>query len=178
MLASQPPRTQTGHRNESSCSGQTSGSLRLLGPCRGEFVPQAAECLECGTLRAVSYRRIVDGTASLCWACTFGIRPNEPHRVYLIRVPRLGVYKVGLTHARHDRRLFDHELEGGIVVDTVTVTDRAAARVLERRILDEYAPWRAAEVGPTEFPQGGWTETWLDVEDAPRCDLEAMASAP
>lgn len=152
--------------------------LRLLGPCRGEFVPQACECLTCGSRRAVSFRQLVDGTAPLCWSCTYGIRPDEPHRVYLVRFAALGVLKVGLTHARHDRRLGQHEIEGGEVVQVVTVPDRAAARSVERSVLAVYEPWRSA-VGPLEFPQGGWTETWIDDPSAPECDLEGfLGQAP
>lgn len=149
--------------------------LRLLAPCRGEFVPQPAECLKCGTMRTVSFRRLVDGSAPLCWTCTHGIRPDEPHRVYLVRFPRLGVLKVGLTHARHDRRLEEHAFGGGEIVATLTVPNRAAARALERAVLDTYAPFRTAAVGPDDFPQGGWTETWIDHPEAPACDLRSFA---
>ncbi len=151
--------------------------LHLLGACSGEFVPQPAACLTCGSLRAVSYRELVEGSAPLCWTCTHGIRADEPHRVYLVRFPTLGVFKVGLTHCRHPRRLEQHELGGGEVVQTIDVRDRAAARALERRVLEAYAPWRAASVGPADFPQGGWTETWLDADAAPACDLASFVDA-
>lgn len=150
-----------------------SHGLELLGVCRGEFVPQEARCLTCGTVRAVSYRRLVEGTAPLCWSCTYGIRPEDPHRVYLVRFSEMSLWKVGLTHARHDRRLFQHQVEGGEIVQTVTVPNRAAARRLERAVLDAYKAWRV-EGHPIHFPQGGWTETWLDAPDAPLCDLDQM----
>ena len=57
------------------------------------------------------------------------------------------------------------------------VSDRAAARQLERSVLATYAPWRADAVGPIEFPQGGWTETSLDHPDAPECDLDSLAES-
>ncbi len=147
--------------------------LRLLGPCRGEYAPQAAECLTCGTERRVSYAALRDGTAPLCWTCTHGIRPDEPHRVYLVHFPELAVMKVGLTHDRHDRRLLDHALGGGRTVETVAVPDRETARRVERYVRALYARWVTGDVGPEEFPQGGWTETWAD--DAPPLDLAAAA---
>ena len=109
--------------------------LQLVGPCRGEYVPQACTCAGCGSLRSVAYAELVAGTARLCWTCTHGIRADEPHRVYLVRFQALGVLKVGLTHNRHDRRLFQHELEGGTVVESIVVPDRATARSLERWII-------------------------------------------
>jgi hypothetical protein len=147
--------------------------LELLGICRGEFVPQAARCLKCDSIRSVSFRRLVEGTAPLCWVCTYGIRPDEPHRVYLVRFPDLQIWKVGLTHSRHDRRLHQHQIQGGEVVQTITVPNRTAARQLERAVLSRYEPWRADGHAP-DFPQGGWTETWLDNDDAPPCDLTAL----
>ena len=149
--------------------------LRLLAPCLGEYVPQRANCLGCGVERRVSYNDLRTGSAPLCWTCTHGIRPDEPHRVYLVHFSSLKVMKVGLTHNRHDRRLFDHEIEGGRVIDTVVVPDREAARRLEYLLKARYHSWRTPDVGPAEFPQGGWTETWRD--DAPVPDLAAEAAA-
>ncbi len=150
--------------------------LKLLGRCRGEYVPQAAECLECGTPRRVSLAALKDGTAPLCWVCTYGIRPDEPHRVYLAHFPSLGAMKIGLTHARHDRRLADHELAGGKIVAVVDVQDRATARRVERLVLDRYSDWTLTGLTVVELAQGGWTETWSDA--APALDLEAeMAQA-
>ena len=149
--------------------------LKLSGQCRGEYVPQACTCTVCGSPRSVSYAELVVGTAPLCWTCTHGIRPDEPHRVYLVRFEGFGVLKVGLTHNRHDRRLAQHQLEGGIVVESIVVPDRAAARTLERWIIAYFAPWaRPNSVGPAEFPQGGWTETWTE-QGAPTLSLLAAA---
>jgi hypothetical protein len=145
--------------------------LRLLSPCRGEFVPQLVECLACSSLRRVSYTQAKEGTAPRCWTCATGIRADEPHRVYLVRFPEMGVFKVGLTHNRDDRRLTEHELGGGQVVETIVVPDRPAARRLERAILDAFARWSAPGVGPSDFPQGGYSETWLDAPDVPPCSL-------
>lgn len=145
--------------------------LQLVGRCRGEYVPQEAECLTCGTRRKVAPAELRDGTAPLCWTCTHGIRPDEQHRIYLVHFPALRAMKVGLTHARHDRRLLDHELAGGNVLATADVPDRAAARQVERHLVKRYAPWAAADLSAVELPQGGWTETWRD--DAPPLDLAA-----
>ncbi len=143
--------------------------LRLLGPCTGEYVPQKVECIECGSERSVSLDALRRGSAPLCWTCTHGIRPDEPHRVYLIHFADLGVFKVGITHDRHDRRLLDHQLAGGRVVETVLVLDRKEARRLERLIQARYSAWTVPDVGPEDLPQGGWTETWSD--KAPMLDL-------
>lgn len=144
--------------------------LRLRGRCRGEYVPQAAECLECGTPRRVSLAALKEGTAPLCWVCTYGIRPDEPPRVYLAHFPALRAMKIGLTHARHDRRLADHELAGGKIVAVAEVADRTTAHRLERLILDRYRDWALTGLTVAELPQGGWTETWSDA--APTMDLE------
>jgi hypothetical protein len=131
--------------------------------------------MTCGVERAISYNDLRLGSAPLCWTCTYGIRPDEPHRVYLFHFPALGVMKVGITHNRHDRRLFDHGMQGGILIDSVLVSDREHARRLESLLRARYSQWVTAEVGSADFPQGGWTETWRD--DAPLPDLTAEASA-
>lgn len=150
--------------------------MRLVGALTGEYVKQEVVCMGCGSPRRVSLAAARDGTAPLCWTCTHGIRPDEPHRVYLVRFPALGVLKVGITHDRHDRRLIDHQLAGGHVVDTVRVPDRAAALRVETWVKAMYAPWSQSGVGPAEFPQGGWTETWAEA-GAPPLDLEAAVAA-
>lgn len=147
--------------------------LRLVGACRGEYVPQRAVCLACQSERRVSYDQLRAGTTPLCWTCTHGIRSDEPHRVYLFHFPNLGVMKVGLTHDRHDRRLWDHVTAGGKLISSVPVADREAARRLESFIRAKYVTWAATELRQTDFPQGGWTETWRD--DAPPLDLPAAA---
>jgi hypothetical protein len=147
--------------------------LELVGRARGEYVHQAAVCLTCGTRRKVALADLRDGTAPLCWTCTHGIRPDEPHRIYLVHFPALRAMKVGLTHARHDRRLLDHELVGGHVLATVDMPDRAAAREVERELIQRYTPWATVDLSVVELPQGGWTETWRD--DAPTLDLATEA---
>lgn len=149
--------------------------LELLAPCRGEYVPQKVRCTTCGVERFVSYDDLKRGSTPLCWTCTHGIRPDEPHRVYLFHFPSLRVMKVGLTHDRHDRRFFQHMAEGGQLVDSVVVPDRESARRLEQLLKARYQPWLTAEIGPQDFPQGGWTEAWSD--SAPVPDLAAEARA-
>ncbi len=149
--------------------------LELLAPCRGEYVPQKARCMTCSVERLVSYDDLKRGSAPICWTCTHGIRPDEPHRVYLFHFPSLRVMKVGLTHDRHDRRFFQHVAEGGQLVDSVVVPDRESARRLEQLLKAQYQPWLTAEIGPQDFPQGGWTEAWSD--SAPLPDLAAEARA-
>ena len=149
--------------------------LELVRPCRGERVPQRVRCTSCGVERRVSLDDLKRGAAPLCWTCTHGIRPDEPHRVYLFHFPALRVMKVGLTHDRHDRRFFQHMAEGGQLVDSVVVPDRESARRLEQLLKARFQPWSTADVGPQDFPQGGWTEAWSD--KAPIPDLEAEAKS-
>lgn len=150
--------------------------MRLLGPLTGEHVKQDVACLTCGSPRRVSYRETAAGTAPLCWTCTHGIRADEPHRVYLFRFPALGVCKVGITHDRHDRRLFDHIAGGGTLVSTIRVSDRPSALRLETWVKAAYAPWARSGIGPDDFPQGGWTETWAE-NGAPPLNLTEAAQA-
>lgn len=147
--------------------------LTLVGPCSGEFVKQTCVCQKCGSERRVSYNDLKQGTAPLCWTCTHGIRRDEPHRVYLVHFPDLGVYKVGITHNRHDRRLQDHLAARCQILETIVVPDRRAALDLEKFILQRTSQWKADGIGPNDFEQGGWTETWLD--SGPRIDLEGEA---
>lgn len=151
--------------------------LELTGRCTGERVAQHCRCLTCGSPRKVSYLQLVNGTAPYCWTCTHGIKPDEPHRVYLIGFDRLGVMKVGLTHDRHDRRLGQHVVEGGEVLDTVLVADRPSARLVERWVIARYEPWAIDRtIGPATFPQGGWTEAWT-ARDAPPLVLTDACAA-
>ena len=134
-----------------------------------------AECLGCGLLRHVSYRDAVDGTGAACWTCTHGIRPDEPHRVYLFRFPTLGVLKVGITHNRHDRRLIEHQIQGGELIESVMVPDRRAALAVEAWVLATKAAWLRLDAGPDQFPQGGWTEAWSEA-NAPAPNLAKVCA--
>lgn len=149
--------------------------LELQGRLSGEYVPQHTTCVACGSPRRVSYHELETGTAPECWTCKTGIRVDEPHRVYLFHFPALGVMKIGITHNRDDRRLSEHAFAGGELLGTVVVSDREAARLLEKVVAAIYAPWVADQIGPADFPQGGWTETWSD--DAPPLDLSALAGS-
>ncbi len=144
--------------------------LRLLGTVRGRWTPMPAECHGCGLVRHVRYMDAVNGTGPACWTCTHGIRPDEPHRVYLFRFPALGVLKIGITHNRHDSRLVEHQVNGGVILQTVVVPDRAAALAVEAWVLATRRAWLRHAVGPENFPQGGWTEAWAEA-DAPSVDL-------
>lgn len=151
-------------RSEGAAVYEKAG-LRLLEPIRGRWTAYPAECLTCGSLRHVSYQDALYGTGPACWSCTFGILPNEPHRVYLFRFPELGVLKVGITHNRHDHRLVEHAVNGGILLQSVVVPTRADALAVEAWVLSQRSRWRSPNVGPAEFPQGGWTEAWEDLPE-------------
>jgi len=144
--------------------------MRLLGKVRGRWTPMSVECLGCGYLRHVTYTDTLNGTGPACWTCTHGIRPDEPHRVYLFRFPALGALKIGITHNRHDRHLIEHSVNGGVLVATEVVPDRATALSVEAWVLATRRQWLRTSVGPHDFPQGGWTEAWSET-DSPPVDL-------
>lgn len=149
--------------------------LRLLGTVRGRYTAMPAECLGCGTLRHITYTDALDGTGPACWTCTHGIRPDEPHRVYLFRFPALGVLKIGITHNRHDARLIEHQINGGVLLQTAVVPDRDTALAVEAWVLATRVRWLRKAVGPSDFPQGGWTEAWAEA-DAPAVDLTEVCA--
>jgi hypothetical protein len=60
-----------------------------------------------------------------------------------------------------------HTRAGGELLDIVEVPDRAAAFLLERRVLDRYARWPAT-VTADHFPHGGWTECWQMIAGRPQ----------
>jgi hypothetical protein len=143
--------------------------LRLLDSVRGQWTRYPAECLKCGNLRHVSYQQVISESAPACWTCSYGIRLDEPHRVYLFRFPALGVLKVGITHNRHDGRLIEHAVQGGQLVETIVVADRHAALAIEAWVLATKSAWLRS-VGAEHFPQGGWTEAWSEA-DSPAVSL-------
>lgn len=140
--------------------------LRLIGGLAGKFALRQVECLKCGSPRKVSFRKVAEGSASLRWTCTYGIRPDEPHRIYLFHFADLRVFRVGITHSRHNGRLLQHQVSGGKLVESALVVDRSAALRIETVILAIYRPYAAPGIGPQQFPQRGWTETW-SATDAP-----------
>lgn len=149
--------------------------LRLLRPLSGEYVKLPVECMTCGSRRNISYADVKAGSAPLCWTCTHGIAKDEPHRVYLFRFPQLAVLKVGITHNRHDRRLIEHRIEGGVLLETAVVPDRESSLAVEAWVLAKMSRWRAHHVGPEEFPQGGWTEA-SNEQGAPTVHLAAVCA--
>lgn len=120
-----------------------------------------ATCRRCGTLRRVSARALSGGTPP-CLNCDgLNMEPSAPHRVYLFHFPALGVLKVGLTNAADHSRLRAHIAHGGLLLEVITVRNRAAAFQIERTILDQFRGW-PAWMTETEFPQGGFTECWAE----------------
>lgn len=135
-------------------------NLRVVGePQPGRDTVQQVECTRCGRPRQASVTQLAGGAVP-CAACD-GQRldASAPHRVYLFAFPHLMAYKVGITHCVDDARLAAHARAGGELLDIVEVPDRMAAFLMERRVLDRYAPW-PAEVTADHFPHGGWTECW------------------
>jgi hypothetical protein len=56
------------------------------------------------------------------------------------------------------------------------VADRQAAFAGEAQILALYRTFEASNVGPQDFPQGGWTETWRE-DGAPPLDLATVCAS-
>lgn len=137
-----------------------------------------AECRRCGLSRSLSWQSLASGSPPCLRCDSVALDPTQPHRVYLIAFARLGpagVYKVGITHSVHDRRLRDHMEAGGQLLATITVADRAGALTVERRVLTAYLPRAAADVPPAALPRGGYTECWDALAGFP--DLTSVASS-
>lgn len=145
----------------------TTRGLELLQDYPGDRdAPLVARCLRCGAPRTISLHQLTTGVLP-CLGCDGTLLdPTAPHRVYLFHFPQLHAYKVGITHARDDGRLQQHRSAGGILIDTVPTPNRAVALVLERDVLDRYRA-HPADVLPTDFPHGGWTECWNELAGYP-----------
>ncbi len=149
--------------------------LKYLGedrmPRRTDPVP--AECMLCGDQRKISLHRLLEG-APPCLRCSDGGPDlSGPHWVYQYHFPHLGLRKVGITHARDDRRFADHERYGGRSLRRILVADRAAALRVEAAGFAMVAEYIDKFVDPKEFPQGGWTEVWSD--SGPELPLRTIA---
>lgn len=128
-----------------------------------------AKCLACGSLRKISESALLSG-ATPCLSCDSGIDPNVPHFVYIVWFPRLKVRKVGITNwESHSDRIAQHLNRGGFLEDLVLVPNRDAATLLESWVLESVVKGHRKASSPLDFPQGGWTETWVD--SAPIFDL-------
>ena len=136
--------------------------------------PVSAHCAEpdCGASRKVSICALAAG-APPCLRCAEGLDPDLPHWVYLIHFLPLGLIKVGITHS--EPRVYDrvaaHISRGGVLIDRCLVPNREAARTVEDRVLESMRQ-HLRSGDPRDFPQGGWTETWVD--SAPSLDFGAM----
>ncbi|RIQ11348.1 hypothetical protein [Jiangella rhizosphaerae] len=96
----------------------------------------------------------------------------EPHVVYIEHLPRLRVFRVGLSAqrvwpdtARQLRR------RGGVIVDEVTVENRHAAVLVKLDVLELVDLWRR-ELHPSRLQKGG-TEVWR--QSGPTVDLIYVA---
>lgn len=148
--------------------------MRLLSRWTGDRAAHLrAECQRCGLARSLSWQALASGSPPCLRCDSVALDPAEPHRVYLIAFRHLGVYKVGITHTVHDRRLRDHEEAGGQVLATVTVPDRPGALTVERHVLSDYLPRAAIALPQAVLPRGGYTECWDAYAGYP--DLEEAA---
>jgi hypothetical protein len=157
--------------------------LRLLSPVPGQWTKHPTECLIYDQFRHISYQQVIGRSTPACWTCTHGIRPDEPHRVYLIRFPALGVLKVGIKHNRHNGRIIEHLDEGGQLLETAVVPDLRTALAVEASVLATKSAWLRRGVGPEHFPQSGSTEAWSEAGTpavkhlAETCDKIAIIDA-
>jgi hypothetical protein len=62
-----------------------------------------------------------------CCVCFGDVRQDEPHRVYLVQFPALGVLKVGIRNSKNDHRIEDHAAASGVLLDVIDTNDRAGA---------------------------------------------------
>lgn len=85
-----------------------------------------------------------------------GLLPR-PHEVYLLHFPQEDAFKVGITHSTSHRVDF-FTSHGGIVVERVTVENRAMAELIESDVLALVETWH--QVGDPARPGGGYTEMW------------------
>ena len=151
----------------------TRGLILLSTVAADRSVAYDATCARCGAQRRVSVQTLTSG-APACLRCDGQhLDPAAPHRVYLFAFDALQAVKVGLTHCADDTRLRQHTAAGGRLLGCVQVTDRAAAALLERVVLERYAASPAHGVASAHFPQGGWTECWDAAAGVP--DLAALA---
>ena len=131
----------------------------------------SARCTRCNTPRFASLAQLRHDVVP-CYVCDGAADPTKPHRVYLFHFQKFDCYKVGITNTSNDDRLWEHDRRGGVLVDAVTVSNRAAAYVLEQKILSAMAAYPST-VGSADFPQNGWTETWSG--NAPQISLAELA---
>lgn len=84
----------------------------------------------------------------------------EPHQVYLLHLPRLGKFKVGLTRT-DSKRVASVGGASAELIDSCLCANRWAALVIEHHVLD--LAWDAWE-RPDRFATGdrGETERWND----------------
>ena len=96
------------------------------------------------------------------------VRP-QTHQVYLFHFPQEACFKVGITHAASHRITFFTN-HSGILVDQVSVDNRALAELVEADVLALVEEWHRP--GEPSRPGGGHTEMWA--EAGPTVDLEIV----
>lgn len=120
-----------------------------------------AKCNRCGDFRYVSATALNRYSATPCLRCDGKLNQHAPHYVYVVHFPNLGVFKFGLSGAKDFQRLVVHQRRGGRFMEYVVVENHASAKRLEDQLKHRTAPYRA-KCARSDFPQGGYTETWTD----------------
>jgi hypothetical protein len=87
--------------------------------------------------------------------CFGDVRQDEPHRVYLVGFPALGVLKVAITNSRNDHQIEDHATTSAVLLDVIDTDDRAVAYSVAGAVLTAYRPRAATWLTVEHFPQGG-----------------------
>lgn len=98
-------------------------------------------------------------------------RFDRPTSVYIIHLPDLGLFKVGVS-ATLNRRMYAHAAGGRrhITLQTLTLQHRSCAYALEAVALNLTEAWRTFD-DPWRCA-GGYSETWSD--DGPVPDLRQL----
>lgn len=115
------------------------------------------------------HRALVDLTASPRLGHQRRSVRSEKHEVYLFHFPDEACFKVGITHAASHRIAF-FASRSGILVERVSVENRAMAELVEADVLALVEEWH--QLGATDRPGGGYTEMWR--ETGPSVDLESI----
>jgi hypothetical protein len=143
---------------------------------RTEKAPAADEDLLTGSWDALRqsradrrHRALVDLTAVSRTVHQRRSLLPRTHEVYLLHFPQEACFKVGITHSTSQRVDF-FTSHGGIVVDRVTVENRALAELIEADVLVLVEDWH--QLGHPKRPGGGYTEMWSHT--GPTVDLNEV----
>jgi hypothetical protein len=131
--------------------------LEPLEPYPGALRPWPCQCSACNQVVYPCYSTVQRGMGGCRWCRDSGFKSAKRATVYLITNESFGAVKIGITDASASRLKKHH---GWNVILTIHTPGRTALAT-EAAILRW---WRnelklPAYLGPSDMPQGGWTET-------------------